>query len=280
MDVQGVFFSATFSLDVRGVSLSTTSSMDGQGISPSTASNMDVQGVQQEAPHWIALPRIQAKLPLWDSCTLMSYSAAFWATLHLLYLVTLHPLEVCCILLSNTLHGTELPGSLLSFTASFFWATAPSELCCTQRWAKWRLSSIDLYPGGEGHGVQGQICDILRPQLAMNFFLPLWPHKFPHFKYIHLGGAGGGGALILDQCPAFDLFASVDAHLWLHPTELRLLPIELCLYHTLLSYTAPLWATLPTLLSYAAPSQHCCTLLSHQPLYLATLHLTELRCTH
>jgi hypothetical protein len=28
---------------------------------------------------------------------------------------------------------------------------------------------------------------------------------------------GGGGALILYQCRAFDLFASVDAHLWLPP---------------------------------------------------------------
>ncbi len=29
--------------------------------------------------------------------------------------------------------------------------------------------------------MQGQICDILRP---------LWPHRFPHFGYIHLGGGG------------------------------------------------------------------------------------------
>ncbi len=61
-----------------------------------------------------------------------------------------------------------------------------------QRWAKWRLSTFDLYPGGEGHCVQRQICDILRPQLAMNRFLPLWPHRFPHFGYTHLGGGGGG----------------------------------------------------------------------------------------
>ncbi len=65
--------------------------------------------------------------------------------------------------------------------------------------------------------MQGQICDILKPQLAMNRFLPLWPHRFPHFEYItvHLEGGGGvgGGALILDRCRAFDLFASVDAHL-------------------------------------------------------------------
>ncbi len=60
--------------------------------------------------------------------------------------------------------------------------------------------------------MQGQICDILRPQLAMNRFLPIWPHRFPHFGYIHRGGRGVGGSLILDRCRAFDLFASVDAH--------------------------------------------------------------------
>jgi hypothetical protein len=65
--------------------------------------------------------------------------------------------------------------------------------------------------------VQGQICDILRPQLAMNRFLPLWPHRFPHFGYINLGGGGVGGALILDRYRAYDLFASVDAHLCFYP---------------------------------------------------------------
>jgi hypothetical protein len=59
---------------------------------------------------------------------------------------------------------------------------------------KMTISTFDLYPGGEGHGVQGQICDILRPQLAMNRFLPLWPHRFTHFVYIHLGGGGVGGS--------------------------------------------------------------------------------------
>ncbi len=45
--------------------------------------------------------------------------------------------------------------------------------------------------------------------------LNLWPHRFPHFGYINLGGGGVGGALILDRCRAYDLFASVDAHLCL-----------------------------------------------------------------
>ncbi len=68
-----------------------------------------------------------------------------------------------------------------------------STLLPVVNWRLSQLSTFDLYPGGEGHGVQGQICDILRPQLAMNRFLPLWPHRFPHFENIHLGEGGGGG---------------------------------------------------------------------------------------
>ena len=59
--------------------------------------------------------------------------------------------------------------------------------------------------------MQGQICDILRPQLAMNRFLPLLDtHSHTLDTYIWKGGQG---ALILERCRAFDLFASVDAHL-------------------------------------------------------------------
>jgi hypothetical protein len=77
--------------------------------------------------------------------------------------------------------------------------------------------------------VQGQICDILRPQLAMNCFLLLWPHRFSHFGCINLGGGGvGGGALILDRCRAFDLFASVDAHLWFSPSPTAYI---VCVYY-------------------------------------------------
>ncbi len=75
------------------------------------------------------------------------------------------------------------------------------------------------YRGHEGHGVQGQICDILRPQLAKNRFLPLWPHRFPHFG-TYIWGEGRGGALILDRCRSFDLFASVVAHLCLEVGKL------------------------------------------------------------
>jgi hypothetical protein len=60
-------------------------------------------------------------------------------------------------------------------------------------------------PWGGGHGVQGA----WGPQLAMNRFLPLLATQIPTL-WIHTSG----GALILDRCRAFDLFASVDAHLW------------------------------------------------------------------
>ncbi len=42
--------------------------------------------------------------------------------------------------------------------------------------------------------MQAQIYDILRPKLAMNRFLHLWPHRFPHFGYINLGEGAWGGS--------------------------------------------------------------------------------------
>jgi hypothetical protein len=78
-----------------------------------------------------------------------------------------------------------------------------------------RPSTFDLYlflhPGG--HGVQGA----WGPQLAMNRFLSLLATQIPTL-WIHTSGGGGGGALILNRCRAFDLFASVDAHLWTRDT--------------------------------------------------------------
>jgi hypothetical protein len=64
--------------------------------------------------------------------------------------------------------------------------------------------------GGGGHGVQGQICDILTQ--ASYESLPVG-HTDSHTLDTYIWGRGRGWALILDQCRAFDLFASVDAHL-------------------------------------------------------------------
>ncbi len=59
-----------------------------------------------------------------------------------------------------------------------------------------KMMTLDLWPIplGEGQGLQGQICDILRPQLAMTRFLPLWPRRFPHFGNIHQGEGAWGGS--------------------------------------------------------------------------------------
>jgi len=54
-----------------------------------------------------------------------------------------------------------------------------------------KLTTFDLWPipwGEGGHGVQGQICDILT-QASYELLPAPWPHRFPHFGYIHLGGS-------------------------------------------------------------------------------------------
>jgi hypothetical protein len=66
--------------------------------------------------------------------------------------------------------------------------------------------------GEGGHGVQGQICHILTPASYEPLPAPSG-HTDSHSLDTYIWGGGRGGALILDQCRAFDLFASVDAHL-------------------------------------------------------------------
>jgi hypothetical protein len=87
-------------------------------------------------------------------------------------------------------------------------------MAATTAYALWLTASGGR--GAEGHGVQGQICDILRPQLAMNSYESLpapLATQIPTLCIHTSGGRGRRGALILDRCLAFDLFASVDAHL-------------------------------------------------------------------
>ena len=58
--------------------------------------------------------------------------------------------------------------------------------------------------------MQGQICDILTPASYESLPAPSG-HTDSHTLDPYVWG---GRALILDRCRAFDLFASVDAHLW------------------------------------------------------------------
>jgi hypothetical protein len=59
-------------------------------------------------------------------------------------------------------------------------------------WSTHCQHANNMASGGQNDDFR-QICDILRPQIDMNRFLPLWPHRFPRFGHIHLGGGGGGG---------------------------------------------------------------------------------------
>jgi hypothetical protein len=93
-----------------------------------------------------------------------------------------------------------------------FTSILEKQLFC-QRWATWRLSTFDLYPGGGG-GAWGAGTNMWHPETPASYKLlpaPLAP-QIPTL-WIHTSGGWGGGALILDRCRAFDLFASVDAHL-------------------------------------------------------------------
>ncbi len=78
-----------------------------------------------------------------------------------------------------------------------------------------KMTTFDLWPLPLGGGAWGAGRNMWHPETPASYeSLPaplatqiptLWIHKS--------WGRGRGGALILDRCRAFDLFASVDAHL-------------------------------------------------------------------
>ena len=83
-----------------------------------------------------------------------------------------------------------------------------------QWWAKWRLSTFDLYIHLKG-GAWGEGTNMWHPETPASYeSLPAPLATQILTLLIHTSeGRGRGGALILDRCRAFDLFASVDAHL-------------------------------------------------------------------
>ncbi len=64
--------------------------------------------------------------------------------------------------------------------------------------------------------MQGQIYDILTQASCESLPAPSG-HTYSHTLHTYIWGGGGERALILDRCRAFDLFVSVDAHLWCVP---------------------------------------------------------------
>ncbi len=81
-----------------------------------------------------------------------------------------------------------------------------------------KMTTFDLWPIPLGEGAWGAGTNMWHPETPASYeSLPaplatqiptLWVHSS--------GGRGRGEALILDRCRAFDLFASVNAHLWVY----------------------------------------------------------------
>ncbi len=78
------------------------------------------------------------------------------------------------------------------------------------------MTTFDLWPLPLGGGAWGAGTNIWLPETPPSYeSLPAPLATQIPTLWIHTpGGRGRGGALILDRCRAFDLFASVDAHLW------------------------------------------------------------------
>ncbi len=77
-----------------------------------------------------------------------------------------------------------------------------------------KMTTFDLWPIPSGGGAWGAGTKMWHPETPASYeSLPApLATQIPTLRigYIHMGG---GGALILDRCRAFDPFASVDAHL-------------------------------------------------------------------
>ncbi len=83
-----------------------------------------------------------------------------------------------------------------------------------QWWAKWRLSTFLPLPfGGWAWGAGTNIWHPETPASYETLPAPL-ATQIPTLCIHTSRGRGRGGALILDRCRAYDLLASVDAHLW------------------------------------------------------------------
>ncbi len=78
-----------------------------------------------------------------------------------------------------------------------------------------KMTTFDLWPLPLGGGAWCAGTNIWHPETPASYeSLPApLATQIPTFWIHKSGGRGRGGALILDRCRAFDLFASVDAHL-------------------------------------------------------------------
>ncbi len=95
------------------------------------------------------------------------------------------------LLLGSLWSGTLLLGTLYLYPPKGC-RTGIESVPAGQQAVVGKMTTFDLWPIPLGWGAWGAGTNMW-PQIAMKGFLPLWPHRFPHFGYIHLGGGGVGG---------------------------------------------------------------------------------------
>ncbi len=229
--------------------------------------------------------------PLWDSCTLMSYSASFQATMHPTVLSCTHCKDKIpkfrnkCSQKRNI--GVSVPiSTFMHLWAIYIFPRSVSLFC----WRKYVERSWDYINRSQTHECWnwGWGCAIPRKGIHKRDF---------RYSALELHCILLSYTLYCTELPCtllsftasfFPFFLSYAAPHWAAPEFYSAITHPTELHCTLLSYDAACWATLShpteqqcfTLLNYAAPSEQCCTLLSHGALYWATLHLTELRFTY
>jgi hypothetical protein len=190
--------------------------------------------------------------------TVMLYTAPYWATLR----------------------PTELPCTLMSFTASFFLAplyplsyTAPSELCCTPLSCAFILLSYTLLSYTAPCWAMMLPAELASPSLLSCTLLNYWL-CCTFWAMLHL--TEPWGTLLSYTAPNWATLYSLScaAPYWAreHPAEIHSTPYELAhhdwamlhpteLRWRLLSFAEPDWATLCSrellcsLLSYASPCE-------------------------
>ncbi len=87
-----------------------------------------------------------------------------------------------------------------------------------------KMTTFDLWPIPLGGGAWGAGTNMWHPETPASYeSLPApLATQIPTLCIHTSGGRGRGGALILDRCRVFDLFASVDAHLCLLISNIKI----------------------------------------------------------
>ncbi len=143
-------------------------------------------------------------VPSWRSLKFI-----FIYTLYYLYLMYMHLCHFHVSVLCSTSNLTVRNGGIKQ------WRLTCTMIC--QEAVVGKMTTFDLWPFDLGGGAWGARTNMWYPETPASYeSLPAPLATQITTLYIHkYGGRGQAGALILDRCRAFNLFARVDAHLCL-----------------------------------------------------------------